>query len=339
MSAGDLVQVAMGNWDALLDDLGCGDVYLTQGYLSCARLLDPGEPLLLHLAGKRGDVVLAVLLRETPGGRLDVTSPYGYGGPIALGSDPPVAGFYARYEEWCRAHGVVSTFLRFHPLFENAAQVSETVRVERLGRTVSWRLDGDEDLLAGMHPTHRNKVRKALRVGAQFELVEGPADLGGFADLYRSTMARVDAVSYYRFPEAYWASLCNDLGQRLIRAEVRLDGELVAAALFLSGERWLHYHLAANSDTGRSSGASNLLLLEAARYGREHGFELLHLGAGVGGREDSLFAFKTHFSPGHGLRELCIGKAVHDRNRYLALVGERELSYEGFFPAYRRSSN
>jgi len=336
MKTGDLVEVAGAEWDPLLAQLGCGDVYVTRGYLAGARLLDPGDPLLLHLREEGGDVVFAALLREVPSGGLDVTSPYGYGGPIAVGADPPVARFYERYGEWCARRGIISTFLRFHPLFENAAQAQGAVMLERLGRTVSWQLDGGDDLLAGVHPTHRNKVRKALRAGAQVELVERPTDLSEFAALYGATMTRLEAAGYYRFPEAYWASLCTELPDRLVRVDVRVEGTLVASALFLSGPRWLHYHLAATSDAGRSCGASNLLLLEAAQYGRERGFELLHLGAGLGGREDSLFEFKAHFAPGRGLRELYVGKAVHDRDRYLTLVRDEELSFDGFFPAYRR---
>jgi hypothetical protein len=333
--SGGLAEVAQADWDSLLAQLGCDDVYLARGYLEGARLLDPGEPVLLHLAGTGGDVVLTVLLRDAPGSAVDVTSPYGYGGPVALGSDPPVAEFYELYEAWCARRGAVSSFFRFHPLYGNAAAAGVAFHVERVGTTVSWRLDGDDDLLAGMHPTHRNKVRKAERSGADVELVEQPRDLGEFAQLYRATMTRLEAAEYYGFPDAYWDSLCGDLGDRVTLAGVRIGGELVAAALFLSGARWLHYHLSATSDPGRASGASNLMLLEVARYGRARGDELLHLGGGLGGREDSLFAFKAHFCPGRGLSELYVGKAVHDRAQYRELTGEAEVSYEGFFPAYR----
>jgi serine/alanine adding enzyme len=336
VTGGGLVEVREEDWDPLLARLRCEDVYLTRAYLEGARTLDPGEPVLLHHAGEGGEVVLAALVRRAPGDTLDVTTPYGYGGPVGAGPDPPLARFYELYGQWCAQRGIVSTFLRFHPLFANAAAAGLAFHVERVGTTVSWRLDGEDDLLAGMHPTHRNKVRKAERAGARVEIVEAPAALAEFAELYRSTMARLEAAGYYDFPEAYWASLCTDLRDRLTLVAVRLDGELAAAALFLAGGRWLHYHLSASSERGRRTGATNLLLLEAARYGRRQGFELLHLGGGVGGREDSLFAFKAHFCPGRGLNPLHVGKAVHDAERYLALAGGRAISYSGFFPAYRR---
>ncbi len=46
---------------------------------------------------------------------MDVITPYGYGGPVGEG----LAGFYEAYREWCAERGVVSTFVRYHPLFEN----------------------------------------------------------------------------------------------------------------------------------------------------------------------------------------------------------------------------
>ena len=116
-----LVEVAAEQWDPLLERVGCSDAYLLRGYVESARLLERGRPLLLHLSEDGGDVVFALILREIHGepGRMDTITPYGYGGPVAVGPEPPVERFYELYESWCRSAGVVSTFIRFHPLFAN----------------------------------------------------------------------------------------------------------------------------------------------------------------------------------------------------------------------------
>ncbi len=108
-------------WDPLLERLGLADAYLLRGYLESAAVLDPGRAVLLHLAGDRGDVVFACLVRDVPGvdGRVDVTTPYGYGGPVAAGEDPPADGFAEGYEAWAAEAGALTTFVRFHPLFGN----------------------------------------------------------------------------------------------------------------------------------------------------------------------------------------------------------------------------
>ena len=82
-----LVEVASEQWDSLLERIGCGDAYLLRGYVESACLLERGKPLLLHLSDGGGDVVFALILRELDGeqGQLDAITPYGYGGPVAVG--------------------------------------------------------------------------------------------------------------------------------------------------------------------------------------------------------------------------------------------------------------
>jgi hypothetical protein len=144
-------------------------------------------------------------------------------------------------------------------------------------------------------------------------------------------MTRLEADSFYLFGDAYWTSLKQ---LPCVLVEVRGDGELAAAVLCFSSAPWLHYHLGATSDEGRRRGASHLALLGAARWGRERGYELLHLGGGLGGRRDSLYEFKWRFDPG-GEREFALGKAIHDETAYRELAGAEAARLDGFFPAYR----
>jgi len=128
-----LVEVAHERWDPLLERIGCGDAYLLRGSVESACLLEPGRPLLLHLSEEGGEVVFALILREIEGesGRRDAITPYGYGGPVGAGPEPPIEHFYELYESWCRSAGVVSTFIRFHPLFANQRQAQAGIHVER----------------------------------------------------------------------------------------------------------------------------------------------------------------------------------------------------------------
>jgi hypothetical protein len=327
-----LVEVDPEAWDELLGELDRADAYLLREYVEGAALLDAGQPTFLHLEGPRGHVVFACLLREIPGGGLDVTTPYGYGGPVAAGEQPPVERFYELYERWCSHRGIVTTFVRFHPLFANHRQAPSRMRVELLAPTIGWRVDEGRDLLAGMHSKHRNVVRKAAASGVTVSAVAGAADLAPFVELYEETMRRQKAAPFYFFPPAYWERL-SKLEERLVVFDAVLDGELLASALCLSTRPWLHYHLSATSDRARTTGASNLLLFEAARWAQAGGFRRFHLGGGLGGREDSLYEFKRRFDP-EGTCEAAVGKAVHDPERYAAMAGDAGL--DGFFPAYRR---
>lgn len=312
-------EVPAAEWDELLAQLGCADAYLLHAYVEASCVLDPGEPVLLEEDG----VVMTCIVRAIPGvDAYDVTTPYGYGGPVGKGD------FQQAYERWCGARSIVSTFIRFHPLFEN---YREATHATYASPTIGWPLEGD--LLAGMHGKHRNVVRKAKNVGVTVEAIPAPDDLFAFVSLYEQTMRRQDAAAYYFFPPGYWERLII-LRDRLVRFDAVAEGEIVASAICLRGDRWLHYHLGATADSARDLGASNLLLYEAARWGQEQGLEEFHLGGGAGAKEDSLFAFKQRFSP-NGRREFWVGKLVHDEEAYRRLSGGADIDTAGFFPAYR----
>jgi serine/alanine adding enzyme len=324
---GPVDEVLPERWDDLLERLGVADVYLQRDYVEAASLLDAGRPAFLHADG----VAFAAIVRGVPGadGVQDVTTPYGYGGPAGPGD---VGRFYASYEAWCAANRVVTTFIRFHPLLENHLLAPASLRRERLADTATWPLAGDDDLRTSMHEMHRRGVGKARRAGVRTTVERRPARLDDFAALYEAAMRRRDASEFYFFPPAYWDALAGPLADRLVRLDARLEGELVASQLLLASRPWLHYHLGAATDAGFAVGASKLLFLEAARWGRDHGFVELHLGSGLGGREDSLWDFKQRFSPAPG-REFWIGKLVHDADAYRELAGGAVP--DGFFPAYR----
>ncbi|MBD0290670.1 MAG: GNAT family N-acetyltransferase [Thermoleophilia bacterium] len=272
-------------------------------------------------------------MREIPGtGAADVTSPYGYGGPAGRGEGE---SFYRAYGDWAAAEGIVTTFIRFHPLLENYRLAASFVMLERVADTASWRLSPDRDLRAGMHQMHRRGVRKAERLGVEVTIERSPGRRREFVSLYEQAMRRAGAAAYYIFPDGYWDALFA-LGETLVRLDARHEGRLLASQLHFASPPWLHYHLGAASDEGFATGASKLLFLRAAEWGREEGLAELHLGSGLGGREDSLWLSKQRFSPADK-RPFFLGKLVHDRDRYTELTGGRTPT-DGFFPAYRAGS-
>lgn len=334
-----LAEVAPSAWDDLLDRIGVGDVYLRTAYLESASLLGQGTPAYLHYGGDSGDVVFPALVREAGDSHRDMATPMGYGGPIASGDDPPTTAFFDAYERWCITNRVVSTFARFHPVLENQRLAEGHWRLEHIGHSIGWRVEGRgaDELLAGMDSHHRRVVRKARAAGIEVAVEESPEDLGAFVLLYEETMRRRNASQFYFFPGAYWEHLTGALGGCVVRADARADGELVASIVCLAGPPLLHYHLGASSERGQSLGANHLLFGETAAWAGEHGFSRFHLGGGVGGFEDSLYEFKRRFDPESALHAY-LGKRVHDEAAYRELSGTDEVEYTGYFPAYRRPS-
>jgi serine/alanine adding enzyme len=281
-------------------------------------VLEPGRPLFLT----SGSAVFAGIVREDPP---DVTTPYGYGGPVG-------PGFWQPYDDWCRANGIVTTFVRFHPLYANQREAPPPVRVEALAPTVAWRLDAGGDLYERMHRHHRRVVRKAVAAGVEVTATQAPDDLARFERLYEETMERQGAAGFYFFPAEYWRALETNLRDHVVLFEAGEDGAL----LCLAAPPWLHYHLGASSEAGRKLGANTLLFLEAARWAADLGYTRFHLGGGLGGARDSLHEFKLRFDPG-GEVEMAVGKVIHDEHAYRRLAGP-DAGLDGYFPAYRAAT-
>jgi len=327
------VEVAPQRWDEVLRAAGLTDVYYSRGFVQASAALVDAEPVLLRLARGGGDVFLACLVRRDP---TDVVTPYGYGGPAGAGEDPPLAAFPAAYEAWCTQRGAVSSFVVFHPLLGNArSEAAAGFRRTPLAGTVAWPLQRP-DLVATMHKHHRRLVRRARAAGYDVAVEPAPAELAEFASVYERTMRRAGASPFYYFPRSYWEALAAAVP--LVRVDVRSDGELIAGVLGMGEPPWLHYHLGGATDAARGTGASHLALFALAEWGREQGYATLHLGGGVGGRADSLLEYKLRFAP-DGLVPVALGKAVHDRDRYLRLTGADDVDWDGFFPAYREPTD
>src|SRR5687768_191880 len=133
-----IAEVEPERWDAALRAAGVTDVYYARGFVAASAALAGAEPVLLRLAGDGGEVFFACLLRRDP---VDVVTPYGYGGPVAAGANPPLAEFPAAYEAWCARRGVVSSFVLFHPLLASA---TAPFRRTALAGTVAWDLTAPE---------------------------------------------------------------------------------------------------------------------------------------------------------------------------------------------------
>lgn len=333
-----LEEVAPEDWDDLLERTGVGDVYFRSAYLDSASLLGQGRPVYLHLHQRRGDVLFPVLVREAPRGFSDVGTPMGYGGPLATGDAPPLTAFFDAYDGWCAENGVVATFARFHPVLENQRLAEGRWELQHIGHSIGWRVAGrsKEELGAGIDSHHRRVLRKAGTAAIDVTVHVAPDDLDEFVSLYEETMRRRSASAFYFFPDAYWRQLTETLRGAVVRADARLDGELLASLVCLSAAPLLHYHLGASSERGQQLSANHLLFYETAVWAADHGYERFHLGGGVGGFEDSLYEFKRRFDPG-GALPAYLGKAVHDPAAYRALSGEDEIDYTGYFPSYRRS--
>lgn len=356
--AGDDMRVSLlspdaGAWREALRTLA-HDVYHLPEYASLAASHDGGEPVAL-LAEEQGRALLVPLLlrtiAEAPAvlGREahDATSPYGFPGPITgpgtEGAGEFVARAMPRAIELLRSRGIVSVFVRLHPLipFPTGPLADAGVLVHH-GSTVAIDLGATPDeLLVQIQKAHRRCIRMVQRLDHRMILVDTPAGIDDFLDIYRENMERVHASEYYFFPRAYFERMFARLGSRVHLAFLELEGERVCVDLLTEVGGIIECHLGATRTAHLPISPSIALAHYECLWAKERGNRLLHLGGGVGGREDSLFAFKAKFSK---LRfPFSTWRLIVEPRSYDALVEQwaRQTGLEhepqiDFFPAYRK---
>src|SRR5215467_6392874 len=175
-------------WDDHLD-IAERDIYHLAGYHSYAEGSGEGEAMLIVVGDRERGLAWPYLRRriDTVDGlagtdATDVTSVYGYPGPIVWGCRPGDAFLAAAWQEilevW-RQQRVVSVFTRFHPLLGNAAIVA------------------------------------ARRAGLVTEVDEDWSEIETFTRLYGETMERSGAGAEYMMGLADVHRLRAALGGRL----------------------------------------------------------------------------------------------------------------------------
>ncbi|MGE5483103.1 MAG: lipid II:glycine glycyltransferase FemX [Bacteroidota bacterium] len=329
------------NWNTVLAAMPQMDIYYTPDYAEIQQEIGEGSPRLAvwEHPDWGGPVVYAFLVRDIPGcpGLFDITTPYGYGGPVYAGDRQSAASamgaFRREFNDYCRDSHVVSEFIRFHPLLENWVGDCEGVATSYVRDTVVIELNPDCDPLTTLPPKTRNMVRKAQNAGIT---VTGSADdqsLAEFFRLYNATMERNEAMKYYYFPPSFFSDLVRRLIPPAYLLTAWLNDRVIASSLFMGHGPFLHYHFSGSDREYQGLGTNNLVLYEAAKLGQSIGARRFHLGGGYSAPEDSLFRFKASFS--NVRAQFYVGRKIHNQAVYDQLCNLRGPSKSGRFPAYR----
>lgn len=252
----------------------------------------------------------------------DFETPYGYGGPLCDAPVPEASQrrFLGEISDYCKAQGIVSQFVRFHPLLGNHEALPLAIETRYLRDTIFIDTASPELIMANLDSKNRNMVRKAIKNGVTIERrpIEAFED---FLPLYNETMARDGADDYYIFREDYFRSQEALRDNACIFYAMR-EGQPISGAIMYYNDRFMHYHLAGTHTEFRKYSPSNLLLYEAACWASGQGIQKLHLGGGMA-PDDSLFGFKKQFNK-QGRLPFVVGRTVFDREAYGALMTLRK---------------
>lgn len=330
-------------WQALLDRVP-HDAYHRPEYVEVCARHEGGAPVAFLASEGSTQLLLPLLLRELPAeldappAWHDLTSPYGYPGPVVSSStdaDFPGRAFDA-FRELGRAEGLVSAFVRMHPLLPLPAGPSSALDGLEAHGPVVW-IDltrSAEELWSDTRSNHRRGIRKLTRSGFSVAIDDWDR-YPHFVSVYEETMRRVEATPFYFFPPGYYEDLRVALDDGIHLCTVLSpEGDVACAGVFFETAGIVEYHLGGTSGDFLSVAPSKLMFDVVRSWARDRGNRMLHLGGGHGGREDSLFHFKAGFSSSRA--RFYTVRMVLDETRHAELLQRCDAkSAGGFFPAYR----
>jgi len=339
----DFISPSDSRWNEALRALD-HDIYDLPEYLALCGRCDDARPTAFY-AAEGTQYALIPLLKRPLSPRLgaplswsDASSPYGYSS--ALFTAEPDWTFRAvnAFLGACAEREIITVFVRLHPLLAPASSLDSVgIRVSH-GETVHVDLTVCEQALHKQQRSgHKYDIRRLQSQG--FKVVMDEWELyDRFIEIYRDTMRRLDADSYYLFSTEYFEELRTALGSRLhLFSVLAPDCTVAAAGLFTEADGIAEYHLSGTNYEQRHLAPTKLMLDHVTRWAKAAGNRVLHLGGGVGSRNDALFRFKTGFSdlrsPFQTWRVICNAKAYSE---LMEAAGVSSVPTNGFFPAYRK---
>lgn len=316
------------------------DIYHTHFYHS----LESSFPSVLFVSEFNDELIVFPFkvrnIEDT--GYFDLTSVYGYCGPISNKrfstlSEEHFAFFHAAFTEFCRKNYIVSVFSRLHPLCDYGNFFRASGEVADINKTVVIDLrQSPESHLKNYRKSTRHEVRYLRE--KNFVVVEkkGPENINHFIEMYYKTMEKVRAFDRYYYDKDYFHGFLNNDDYEVILLSVEKDGVFTAGAIFTVVGNVMQYHLATTAEDFIKDAPMKLVLDEARLLAIKKNLHFLHLGGGFAGRDnDNLYLFKSGFSK---MRlQFSVWKHITDINQYNKLVTYNDIwrKVNNFFPLYR----
>lgn len=339
-------------WNEIVKSFNNYDVYYLPNYCEAFRLHGDGEPMLFYYKDENIKAINVVMKRDIAQDRMftgsiplntyfDLTTPYGYGGFLIEGDidQESLRNLNYEYKLYCNNNDIISEFVRFHPIINNQKGLESVYDIIDLGKTVSIELKPPEDIWDKLTSKNRNVIRKAKKNGIKIYWGRDDRLINKFIEMYKQTMDKDNADEYYYFQDDFYISILNELKYNFIMFYAVYGNNIIAMSMILFANKQMHYHLSASQREYLPYAPTNLLLYEAACWGANKGYNNLHLGGGLGSKEDSLYKFKKAFNKNSN-NSFSIGRKIFDVEKYNFLLNIRhdknkETLNNDFFPAYR----
>ncbi|MNO46676.1 FemAB family protein [compost metagenome] len=340
-------------WDVYLNQMDRKDIYFSADFF---RLFEEEDHQQVELfVFKQGEklVIYPYLLRSIShlpavvqlgleGEWYDISTPYGYGGPI---SNVPRGAertelyrqFSESFTDYCKEKKIMTEFVRFHPLIGNATEYQQGLTTELNRNTIYMDLTvGSESaLIQNYGSNHKRNIRKLKLAPFTIRKSDLKDRIESFTELYYGTLNDLQADPFYYFPQKFIEDTSLLLDGRVELFEA-MDGEkTVAASIVLLERPWMHYHLCGWDRAYLQWSPTKFIIHSAAVWGMENGYEKFHLGGGYKGN-DELFQFKHRFATQLEPQDYYLGKRIFFPEVYERLISLCDTGVAGnYFPLYR----
>lgn len=331
-------------WNQVVADFAVQDVYYSYEYNDWNAKKEAGKAKLVHFQNSLGSVIYPFIIRkidaDVPGLPVyDITSAYGYGGPLVSGDPEVLVEFTELFQAYCRKSNIVSEIVRMHPLLENARYLQDYCTLRYIRKTTAVNLTSELEVIQQQYSHMAKRNIKKARSHQLYcrEVEKSDQHIGMFLQLYNETMERKAAAFNYYFSAAILKKQLMDTAISRSHLIFVYHGErVIAAAILLTAKRFAHYHLGASDKRYLSMRPNNLLFDFMVAFSRQQGCDMLHLGGGYQ-EGDSLFKYKSSFTNQNNY-DYFLGTNIYRNDLYqeLAELTGKANGAKDFFPLYRK---
>ena len=339
-------------WDIILNNFRIYDIYFTYEYYKLYADYYGGKVEAVYWEDENIKIFWPHIVRDISKEfknfkYYDLTTPYGYGGPLVLlkrnskniDNKKSISKFFETYKNYALENKYICEFIRFYPFLENWKFFKEIFNIEFINHIVVIDLKRDiEDIWRNMRKGYRYEIRKTLGNNVSVKVIENPTsdDIENFIKLYYYTMDINRASKKYYFSYDFIKKHFDMLNAILINAEH--NGKVIGSSIFIFDKKGkiIHYYL---SGSLRIKGIypAKVILFKAICWAKRNNFELLNLGGGRG-CDDALFKFKSGFSKQYLMFH--IGKIIFNKEMYDLLTKKAKVNENtNYFPLYRLKTN
>ncbi len=324
------------------------DIYFTKKYGKLCEEIEHGNCENFEFQSENGSVQHMFIKRPIEDlvenvQYYDIITPYGYGGPMMYANSEEVKEalgkeFEEAFSKYCIENHIVSEFVRFHPVKENAKDFMQMYQAQCIRKTLGTNLaDYEDPVQSEFSKGCRKSIRQAMRKGITYRVTKCPDNIDGFMEIYYSTMKRDNASDFYYFDKRYFDKILELLKDNVLFVEAVYEEKVIAAGLYFISDGMIHIHLSGTLSEYLYLSPAYILRYATALWGKENGYQLIHHGGGTSNSPDnSLYKFKKQFAKNTEF-DFYIGKKIWNQPIYNALCEITGNQQEGdFFPAYRK---